>query len=190
MLILICLFSLIERRPCRTLRSYYEFRRFYASIGSLSLSVSALVHFSVCNKTLQPHYRISIKSCALACKQAATVCSLHPNPLASSPRGAATLRLSAVWLTFHRMDLIWPLRGERKKKAVEKETPALICSRSIDASASRGSEHNGAADKQPILIPHATSAGEFRIRVLEKATGGHFYKCVSAGIVFTVVARR
>lgn len=67
MLILILLFfSLTQGRAhfeeliwISTLLCFYRLR----------FSLSLLVHFSVCDKTLQPHYRISIKSHALACKQ-------------------------------------------------------------------------------------------------------------------------
>lgn len=67
MLILILLFfSLTQGRAhfeeliwISTLLCFYRLR----------FSLSLLVHFSVCDKTLQPHYRISIKSRALACKQ-------------------------------------------------------------------------------------------------------------------------
>lgn len=93
---------------------------------------------------------------------------IHSLPL---PVELRLLWLLVVWVTF----IEWiSFYHRREKKNIEKGTPALICSRSIDASASHGSQHNGAADKQPILIQHATSAGEFGIRVLEKATGGHF----------------
>lgn len=161
----------MEMTTCSTLRSYYEFLCFHASIGSVSLSVSFLVHFSVWDKTLQPHNRISIKSCALAVVHVNNLPSfvsciqIHSLPLPME------LRLSGFqWFGWHFIEWIWPLKGGKEKQ--HWTTPALICSRSIDASDSHGSKHNGPADKQPILIQHAMSAGEFR--VLEKATGGYF----------------
>lgn len=98
-----------------------------------------------------------------------------------SLRLPAELRLSGFqWFGWHFIEWIWFdlwREKKRKRKNAEKRTPTLICSRFIDVSASHGSEHNGVADKQPILIQHATSAAELGIRVLEKATGGQVCVC-------------
>lgn len=86
----------------------------------LRFSLSLLVHFSVCDKTLQPHYRISIKSRALACKQ----CCLCLFPASKSahflsPRSRHFLAFSGlVDISQNGFDLT---SAGRKKKARNKK---------------------------------------------------------------------
>lgn len=95
---------------------------FYASmfLSAPFLSLSLLVHFSVRDKTLQPHYRISIKSRALACKQ----CCLCLFPASKSahflsPRSRHFLAFSGlVDISQNGFDLT---SAGRKKKARNKK---------------------------------------------------------------------